>query len=327
MFKVVEDLRKSNEATNKSLRFRFVYIKQCKQANYNQQLKTESAMGYNGRIVIMKKYICMLYIMLLTHGALAVTTYDRNNISGKYHREYVDVISAYQYDGLFKYSRFIPLFKPSSVKSNSLTINLYDVATYFGENVKATEYPKKTYKADYNNNGHLYRIEDGDEWYYLKYSWYDILSGYECYNKNTGQLIREEHLPNFCKDEFSSADTTSCPSWLLINRRSYEPDLGSYCVSFGGAFKKNKRGEKMVVRESRFWVKRSKSWLRNRLGSNWKKMRNGIIDKEMLMDINLEFWDGYGSVGIYNEVGIKNFTLEECLSHAILNGEWYEYIW
>lgn len=288
-------------------------------------------MGYNGRIVIMKKYICMLYIMLLTHGALAVTTYDRNNISGQYYPEYVDVISAYQYDGLFIYSNFIPLFKPSSVKSNSLTINLYDVATYFGENVKATEYPKKTYKADYYNNGHLYRIEDGDEWYYLIYSWYDILSGYECYNKNTGQLIREKHLPNFCKDEFSSADTTMCHGWLMINWSFYEPDWGSYCVYFDRAFKNSKRGEQMVVVDETCYyyclsVKRSKSWLRDRLGNNWRKSSSRTIASEMVDNENPQYFQG-GEVKKYNEVGIKNFTLEECLSHAILHGEWYEYIW
>lgn len=258
-----------------------------------------------------------------------------------------DVVNVYQYDKIcpYEYKKFIPFFRPSA-KSHAtcLIIDIYTAEKYYGEDVKASEYPMKTYKAYYNIYGCLYRMDEDNKEHQFKYDKNGILVSYYCYDKNTGALIKE----NTKQPPFDISNSGS-NSWTVVKNMSGEY---WYIYSYGGtyktsstpflnipfkdgfkayyslAFRCNYPGEKMLVlRDGADYV--SPEWLRKHIYGNWKKQNTQSVAYSVFSyrDFGKKTTSYYD---YYNEVGLTGsgcMTLVECLSHGVRDNKWYEYQW
>jgi len=292
----------------------------------------------------MKKYLFTLSLCFLLNGLLQAQQKPNSwhEIGGV-----GDVMNVYQYDQICPYDlkKIIPFFRPSSKNYFScLVIEIYSAEEYYGEYVKASEYPMKTYRAYYNVYGCLYRIDDSTSEHQFKYDQNGVLVNYSCYDKNTGKLIKEKTL----QAPFNFKDSNS-NSWTVIKNYSGEY---WYIYSYGGSFKTNSTpflnipfkdgfrayyklafrcdlpGQKMLVlKNGEDYV--SPEWLRKHISGNWKKNNSLDIAYRVFRDREFgkkttRYYDYYNEVGL---TGSESMTLSECLSHGVRDNKWYEYQW
>lgn len=259
-----------------------------------------------------------------------------------------DVMNAYQYDQIcpYEYKNIIPFFRPSSKNySTCLILDIYSAEKYYGEYIKAGEYPITTYKAYYNVYGCLYKIDDGSKEHQFKYDHNGILTTYSCYDKNTGILIKE----NTRQVPFDISASSS-NSWTVVKNMSGEywyiygyggefqtsstlflniPFKDGFRAYYNLAFRCNAPGEKMLVLSNgNDYV--SPEWLKKHIYGNWKKQSTRTIAYYVFSGRDFGAKNLGGSVYNYNEVGLKGkecMTLYECLSHGVRENKWYEYQW
>ena len=259
-----------------------------------------------------------------------------------------DVMNAYQYDEIcpYEYRKIIPFFRPSSKNyASCLIIDIYPTEKYYGEDVKASEYPLKTYKVYYNTYGCPYRLDDGLKVHLFKYDSNGILVSYSCYDKNTGKLINE----NTRRPPFNIKDQND-NNWTVIHNSSGEywyiyEYHGEYVTSstpfldisykdgfrvyYDLAFRCNHPGEKMLIlKHGQYYV--SPEWLRNHISKNWKKQGTRNMAYMVFSDASIDIRKTTNYHTYYNEVGLtgtESMTLGECLSHGVRDGKWYDYQW
>ena len=258
-----------------------------------------------------------------------------------------DVMNVYQYDQLcpYEFKTIIPFFRPSSKNySTCLVIDIYTTEKYYGEDVKASEYPMRTYRAYYNIYGCLYRIDEGDKEHQLKYDHNGIFVTYSCYDKNTGRLIKEKTK----QTPFNFKDSNS-NSWTVVKNMSGEywyiygyggefktsstmflniPFKDGFRAYYNLAFRCNAPGEKMLVLRDGYDYA-SPEWLKKHIYGNWKNQSTKNIAYRVFSHKDFGIKSA-GNYDYYNEVGLKgneSITLNECLSHGVRGNNWYEYQW
>lgn len=261
-----------------------------------------------------------------------------------------DVMNAYLYN---EYCRrwMIPLFRPEIGSTSHLKVSEFQVGTYYGEYVKDSEYPTKTYDAYYNEYGYLYKIEYENKEYFLSYDDCGILDGFKCYDKKTGQLAEQKDIkPEYdvCKSEYVEMTWNSKDEWWKISGWWGEfkmdntlvlgvPYKDGFWAYYHFALRQNKMGEKMkVMREGSMYFSAKELKEKNR-NWDWKHESESEIAKYVMFNK----YAGYVNFGIdrrskgeycyeYNEVGLNDkygMTLSECLSHGVRDDVWYEYEW
>lgn len=258
-----------------------------------------------------------------------------------------DVMNVYQYSRIcpYEFQKIIPFFRPSSKNfSTCLVIDIYTAEEYYGEYVKASEYPMNTYKAYYNIYGCLYKVDDDTKEHHFKYDQNGILVTYCCYDKNTGKLIKEktEKVP------FNISDSNS-NSWTVIKNMSGEywylyryggnyetsstpflniPFKDGFHAYYNLALRCNFPGQRMLVlKDGEEYV--SPEWLRKHIPGNWKKRNTQDVAYRVFRDRDFgkkttRYYYYYNEVGL---TGNECMTLSECISHGVRNNKWYEYQW
>ena len=103
----------------------------------------------------------------------------------------VNVINAYHYNKSLgdDYRNIVPLFLPYYGCPDHLQIYIYDVVEYYGEKIKATEYPKDVIDVYYNRFGYLDKIEHENRDYIFRYDYDGELNRRDCYDKLTGSTL------------------------------------------------------------------------------------------------------------------------------------------
>lgn len=258
------------------------------------------------------------------------------NVHAQYPYQYAavgDVINAYQYDKLgFSENRIIPLFKPISCPS-FLSVRVYPTEMYFGELVKATEYPTKVYNVYYNDYGLLNKFDDGTCVYVLKYDSNGILVEYQCYDINTGKLIRNRtvyspilsraNMPMVANKGYGDIWYT----WNIQGVFSAHQSLGFRTDGEYTAFKVGRHGEKMKVIENAS-LGRDTKWFREKLGSNWRSYSTTFLLQTLLNNVepsNLTWHFFYNELGLNEKKG--GMTLSQCMTQGVRENTLYEYVW
>ena len=291
----------------------------------------------------MKKYLFTFSLCFVLNGLL----FAQQNPSSWHETGSVgDVMNVYQYNRIcpYEYRRFFPFFRPSSKNySTCLVIDIYTAEEYYGEYVKAGEYPMNTYKAYYNIYGCLYKIEEDTKEHQFIYDQNGILITYCCYDKNTGKKIKE----NTEKAPFDIRNNSN--SWTVIKNTSGEywyiygyggsfdtsstpflniPFKDGFRAYYNLAFRCNFTGQKMLVlNNGDDYV--SPEWLRKHIPGNWKKQNTKDIAYRVFRDREFgkkttRYYNYYNEVGL---TGSGCMTLSECLTHGVRDNKWYEYQW
>ena len=258
-----------------------------------------------------------------------------------------DVVNAYQYDVIcHEFCDFVPLFRPLLGSTSHLIISIYAAETYYGEYVKASEYPIVTYNAYYNIYGCLYKIEQNSNEYRMCYDSNGVLVNNQQYDKNTGRLIKEnKHKAPFnvshSGDDVTVVKNSKGEYWYIYNYKGSFledktifleiPYKDGFRADYTLAFRCNKMGERMYVMKDGYAYARSQ-WLKENVSKNWKKNNTHVLAYYVLK--NQDFGCDNRTQGnygyYYNEVGLnqnKGMSLSQCLSHGVKDNKWYEYTW
>jgi hypothetical protein len=212
------------------------------------------------------------------------------------------------------------------------------VEEYYGEKVKATEYPKKIIDVHYNKYGYLERIVDGRSDYRFKYDHNgELLSG-NSYDVSTGKLLSERDwhkklLSKECGFVYYDSKPYLIYWWMtpyftydsspfLLNILYKDGISGCYY-----AFRANKMGEKMHFRKE--YIGLRKKQLKD-IAPFWRDYdADHYKDRYVRYYIEKNFYE-YNYETTYNEIGLKigeGVTLSESKSYAVKNNKYYEYHW
>ena len=260
------------------------------------------------------------------------------NISAS-HPTTIDVVNAYLFNeyGPSKFKNTVPLFRPLQASSNHLQISIYRAEQYYGNYLKATEFPETTFEVRYNKYGYLSEIIDGEKHYYFIYDSYSgEMKNYKCYNTMTGTLLEEETISSLLADvRFFYYNGQS---WLIHNldltftydrtpflEVRYKDGISNRGTEYY-AFRENKKGERMVVFKGSIWI--GKKDLKT-IAPYWKDYSaNRYWDRILKHDFDKAYYHYtktyFNEVGLHEKYGI---SLQECLSHGVRDNKYYEYTW
>lgn len=266
------------------------------------------------------KVMCRLWVLCaLLCGLTPLYGFDDVNVRA---------LNAYLYSGGVSYmpKDVIPLYGLGS----RLQVDVYNGDTYFGEMMKATEYPVEVYTVTYSN-GHIQTVQEEGNNHFIRFQWNgSVLEGYQIFDLQTGATLETRTLSIRYMDIVHKDGKT-----IVLESYGFNwgktPFLGieykdSFYLNFY-TFSDMRDGNMEVTLGTAY---RKSSWfLDNGLGAGWKRrpmkdLAEAVATRSGGVSANARNRLTYNRLGLLDQ---KGMSAVQCQSQGGKNGRLYYYFW